>query len=380
MRVFSMRWALVAAPMFFMTANASGQLLWSDNFDSYPDTSLIEYQGGWTGWWLSGPGPSAVTSTQSNSAPHSGAIITGSDTVYNWDGNHVGGMNEPAPDCGEWTFTGQVYAPSGGTGKNYVILLHNYNGAGLNTQWAAQVGLNWDSGLIECDCGTDGVQTAPLILDQWVEFRVEVDLDQDPLLATANTHVYYNGVELGVGYPWSMGVFGTDQYLEPLRIEALDLYPVPGSSTLFWDDLTLTQTATGNCPVGTNYCASTPFSTGTSTISGSGSGSISANDLVLSADNLPSQPGIFIAGPTQAQIPFFNGFLCINPTGLQRFVNVANPSGGTITEAVNYATSAAGGLNASAGSSYQYQRWNRDPAAGGGNANFSNGLEVMHTL
>ena len=68
----------------------------------------------------------------------------------------------------------------------------------------------------------------------------------------------------------------------------------------------------------------------------------------------------------------------MSPAGLQRFINVANPSGGIITEAVDLATSAAGGVNAIAGSSYNYQRWNRDPAAGGGNANFSNGLEVQY--
>ena len=107
--------------------------------------------------------------------------------------------------------------------------------------------------------------------------------------------------------------------------------------------------------------------------------SISANDLVLTADSLPAQPGIFIAGPTTAQIPFFNGFLCVAPTGLQRFINVSAPVGGVVTEAVDIATSAQGGLNVSAGSSYFYQRWNRDPAAGGGAANFSDGLEIAYT-
>jgi hypothetical protein len=137
---------------------------------------------------------------------------------------------------------------------------------------------------------------------------------------------------------------------------------------------------TGTTSVGSNYCISVVNSTGAaSTISGSGSSSISGNNLVLTADSLPSQPGIFIAGPTQAQLAFFNGFLCIDPQGLQRFQSVASPAGGSISEAVDYATSAPGGLSAVAGSSYHYQRWNRDPAGGGGNANFSDGLEVTHT-
>jgi hypothetical protein len=137
--------------------------------------------------------------------------------------------------------------------------------------------------------------------------------------------------------------------------------------------------------IGVNYCISTINSTAAaSTISASGSGSISANNLVLSADNLPSQPGIFIAGPSQAQIPFFNGFLCVNSTGLQRFQNVNVPAGGVITETVDYATSASvlgspGPLLVVAGQTYNYQRWNRDPAGGGGAANFSDGIEIAHT-
>lgn len=132
--------------------------------------------------------------------------------------------------------------------------------------------------------------------------------------------------------------------------------------------------------VGTNYCIASINSTGfASSISAGGSASISANNLVLTADNLPSQPGIFIAGPTQAQTPFFNGFLCVAPQGLQRFGNVSAPVGGVITEAVDYATSAPGGLSVVAGQSYNYQRWNRDPAAGGAAANFSDGIEIVHT-
>ncbi|TDJ74127.1 MAG: hypothetical protein E2O39_05130 [Planctomycetota bacterium] len=132
--------------------------------------------------------------------------------------------------------------------------------------------------------------------------------------------------------------------------------------------------------VGTNFCISVANSTGSaSTITGTGSASISVNALVLTAENLPPQPGIFIAGPAQAQIPFFNGFLCIDPQGLQRFLTVASPVGGSITEVVDYATSAPGGLSVVAGASYNYQRWNRDPAGGGGNANFSDGYEVTHT-
>ena len=128
-----------------------------------------------------------------------------------------------------------------------------------------------------------------------------------------------------------------------------------------------------------NFCTSTVNSTGlASTISATGSSSISANDLVLSADSLPAQPGIFIAGPDETQVPFFNGFLCVSPQGLQRFIAVSAPSGGVVSQVVDIASSVAGGLNVAAGAPYYFQRWNRDPAAGGGNANFSDGLRVVY--
>ncbi|TDJ78492.1 MAG: hypothetical protein E2O39_01305 [Planctomycetota bacterium] len=160
------------------------------------------------------------------------------------------------------------------------------------------------------------------------------------------------------------------------------------SHELFGDDVVL----------GTNYCTgdTTLFSSGTvSGISASGSSSITANDLVITASGLPNapdQPGIFIAGPESALIPLYCGNLCISFNGLQRFVTAAGSTGGVITENIDYATSAAGGLNVMAGMVMNYQRWNRDPSTaaqaacngtGMGSpsptANFSDAIAIMHT-
>ena len=37
----------------------------------------------------------------------------------------------------------------------------------------------------------------------------------------------------------------------------------------------------------------------------------SADDLLLRAEHVPNQPGIFFWGPEQASVPFGNGTLCI---------------------------------------------------------------------
>ena len=128
-------------------------------------------------------------------------------------------------------------------------------------------------------------------------------------------------------------------------------------------------------------CTSSAFSSGVSRLNASSPlVSIAFDDLVLAADRLPAtppQPGIFIAGPTPAQIPFFNGTLCIDPIGLQRFANVTYPNAaGIAVESVSLATSAAGGLEVMANMTHYFQRWNRDPDAGGTNANFSEAIGI----
>ena len=143
------------------------------------------------------------------------------------------------------------------------------------------------------------------------------------------------------------------------------------------DDLT----ACFGVDVGTPFCSATMNSTGlTASLAGMGTGSVGANDLVLVANGVPKVPGIgiFIAGPGQAQIPFFNGFLCIDPNGLQRINQVTPASNNTVIQALDFtgANTGTAPLNVVVGQAYNFQYWFRDPTAGGANANFSDGLSV----
>lgn len=135
---------------------------------------------------------------------------------------------------------------------------------------------------------------------------------------------------------------------------------------------------------GTNYCTSTPNSTGNAaTMSGSGSSSISANDLTLIASNVPQVPGIgiFIASPGAAQIPIWDGFLCVAPQGLQRINQITSPVGGVVTQLIDYTGASTGTvpLNVFAGFSYYYAHWYRDPAAMNTGANLTDGYQIVHT-
>ncbi|TDJ75650.1 MAG: hypothetical protein E2O39_03965 [Planctomycetota bacterium] len=141
------------------------------------------------------------------------------------------------------------------------------------------------------------------------------------------------------------------------------------------------------CPSGgpgTSYCTSTVNSTGVAgTMSGSGSSSISANDLSLIASNVPQIPGIgiFIAGQNSAQIPIWDGFLCIGPQGLQRINQITAPVGGVVTQLIDYTGASTGTvpLNVFAGFSFFYSYWYRDAAAGNTGANLTDGYDVVHT-
>jgi hypothetical protein len=136
--------------------------------------------------------------------------------------------------------------------------------------------------------------------------------------------------------------------------------------------------------IGTNYCISTVNSTGTpATMSAAGSASISTNNLTLIASSVPDVPGIgiFIAGPGSAILPFYDGFLCVAQVGLQRINQITPPVSGVVTQMIDYTGASTGTapLNVVAGASYFYQHWMRDPGAGGTGANFTDGLEIMHT-
>jgi len=248
---------------------------------------------------------------------------------------------------------------------------------------------------VDDDAGVAAILTPPgfPIADQWIHIAINVDRTNSELL------FYVDGAPLAPIPLQSSGgttVSGNVYPTQDLRLGVVNFGVSPGEAQnqgmddlAFYDGLLSAQNAadlaSGDSPLsigglGTNYCTSTINSTGlASVLSATGSASISADDLILSAANLPSQPGIFIAGPTPDQIPFFNGFLCISPSGLQRFAAVNSPTGGTVSEAVVISTSAPGGLNVVAGQHYYFQRWNRDPAGGGGNANFSDGLDILYT-
>jgi hypothetical protein len=130
-----------------------------------------------------------------------------------------------------------------------------------------------------------------------------------------------------------------------------------------------------------NYCPLTPNSAGLgASIGFAGSASIAANDLILTAEDLPSnQIGLFFYGPSQIQVPFGDGNRCVG--GVVSRLNPPVPTDlfGNAFRAVDYShVGISGGPNPIVNmSTFNFQFWFRDPAAMSASGfNLTNGLEI----
>jgi len=129
-----------------------------------------------------------------------------------------------------------------------------------------------------------------------------------------------------------------------------------------------------------NYCTSDVNSSGAaSTMFASGTPSVSANDAVLHASNVPvGQPGLFYYGPTQIAAPFGNGTRCVGgPAGtvVRIFPFALSDAAGVMTSVLDNTLPAHAQVLPGAG--LNFQAWFRDPLAGGAGFDLSDGFHVV---
>jgi hypothetical protein len=132
------------------------------------------------------------------------------------------------------------------------------------------------------------------------------------------------------------------------------------------------------CPAPQNYCVLVPNSSGSPAVIGwsGGQPSVSQNSFVLEvAHAAPMKAGIFYYGPQQIQIPFGNGMRCVGGS-LFRLPVVMTDSNGAASHAMDFTNPPQAAGEILPGSTWQFQYWFRDTAAGGANFNLSDGLEV----
>ena len=190
---------------------------WSDNFDSYENGQYLDgdpEDGGWHGWDGVPEAGAYVVDDEFLSTPHSVELVGQEDLVHEFEGI----------DSGQWTFTTWLYIPSEIMGIAYFIMLNTYSDGG-SKHWSTQVAFDPNTGEVISE--PEGA-TLTLIYDEWVEIRVEIDLDAD-LQA-----IYYDG-DLLTWKSWSEGVSGPGGLTE---IQCVDLWS-NGASEHYYDDFSL---------------------------------------------------------------------------------------------------------------------------------------------
>lgn len=140
-----------------------------------------------------------------------------------------------------------------------------------------------------------------------------------------------------------------------------------------------------NCGGDGPFCVTSANSVGPGALIGSfGSPSLSAANLILTAQGgPPGQPGLFFYGPDEAQLPFGDGFLCVNQgsVGIFRLQIVAFDLFGNAAAPVNFGAPpvSSGPGQILPGSNWKFQFWYRDPTGGPAGFNLSNGLSLTFT-
>jgi hypothetical protein len=194
---------------------------WTENFDSYATGMQLHGVNGWKGWNDDAAAGALTSATQALSAPNSVDILGASDLIREFTGY----------DSGTWTFTAHQFIPSGTTGQPYFILLNNYVDLGPTNNWSTQICFDVAAGLVRDDVPGDctGTPTLPIVLDQWVELKVVIDLDLDSQTFS------YGGQELYTD-TWTGHVSGGGI----LNIDTVDLF-ANTSSSVFYDDMSLSS-------------------------------------------------------------------------------------------------------------------------------------------
>ncbi len=143
----------------------------------------------------------------------------------------------------------------------------------------------------------------------------------------------------------------------------------PGSATLF----------TWGCPPDAvyNYCTAVANTTGQrAQMHWQNTTSVANNNFRLSADKCPAnKPGLFFYGTTPTELPAGEGHLCVTGSTFRLPVVNTGPTG-TPSHTVDFTSPPNPAGQISAGETWYFSFWFRDPTGGPAGFNFSDGLKA----
>jgi hypothetical protein len=218
---------IAASPLPFAALPCGVQVPFlADGFDTHLACDPIAGTGGWEVWpnplgtagqvYTDTPSPLAPCGPQSAFSGTQSARITAGDDVLQQLSINPAGM---------WVVTAYTYVPSSATGAAYFILMNDYDPSQSDMlpadYWSVQLKYDADNAQVIEELSGD---TAPLLFDQWVPVRAEIDFGGDHL------DLYYAGVLMHSG-AWTRG-----QPLASLDLAVVDLY---GNTIneMFFDDV-----------------------------------------------------------------------------------------------------------------------------------------------
>ncbi|MEM7231962.1 MAG: PKD domain-containing protein [Planctomycetota bacterium] len=195
------------------SGDVRAETAFSDSFDDYNPGDLLGQQPGWGTWDQVGV-DCPVTDELAASEPNSVRIESGTDVVA-----------LPIITGGRWTVRAKVYIPVEMTGDGYFILLNTYSHGGPKN-WSTQI--KFSQAGVEALGGSEVAAVAevlPMIFDEWIELRIEVDLD-------GNTQEFYYDDQLFGRSAWQSSGSNT--------LQAIDLFS-DGSTEFFIDDVIISS-------------------------------------------------------------------------------------------------------------------------------------------
>ena len=179
----------------------------------------------------------------------------------------------------------------------------------------------------------------------------------------------------GISFDFPYGIEGTKTAFKASFTD--------GTEALYFAELEVPECVLQ--PLGAeNFCTGAVNSAGTgATLSMGGSSSVATNDFTLTVTGAAVESsGMFVYASNTAQAPYGNGLRCVGTSsgGVYRLSPTLFTNGcGTATRLVDLESGApaTGSSEIDSGSTWYFQFWYRDLAAGGAGFNTSDGLKVI---
>jgi hypothetical protein len=183
--------------------------IFEDNFDSYtPSYGVVASNPLWSNWSNTGNSDATVSSDYSSS-PSNSAFINGQATDLVLP---IGPYT-----TGKYIISFNMMIPTGSTGA-YFNGMHTWSASSTAYEWAFDVFFDGAGAVSYTLGGTNTSSNLTYSLDQWFNFRILVDLDNDSVSAKMNNEVLFtgqwsinnNGGGAGLNQLRAMDFFGTD--------------------------------------------------------------------------------------------------------------------------------------------------------------------------